>query len=499
LADVLVVEIEALYPRETGTATISCVKLYVAFTEGMGGYQPGYAEKDLLLLLADLGPDNANRVVAYYGASGTETLSEEHLRELLFEKKSFGELVSLAGMRLRRRKENKTSVPYFAALPHARRCQSCQTRPADEYDADEDGQPGPLCPVCRGKRDASGKRTWSKRFEMTLRRDLAPLAEQYFSNYDQERIHSARDLTQIGAACQGQKRGYIGFIYADGDSVGRYVETRRTMREYRQASLRINQATWLAVVTALATHLSATEVLRPESEGAELIHPFEIITVGGDDVLLIVPAHAALPIAIKLSEEFERRAPRVGDQTLRMSVGVVIADDHNPVRLLRDLTEELLKHSAKPYGREMAQAAIDFHILRSQAMLGGSASQARERFPYSVEADREKLRLTGRPYTRPHMAAMWDALSALKQANFPNSQMHALAENLPAGRGPSTLFYLYQSVRLKETGFEKLHQTLQAAKGRADDAQPLPWFDSPSPDLDFETPLWDVADLYDFC
>jgi CRISPR-associated protein Cmr2 len=497
-AETLVTEIESLYPQETGTATISCVKLPVATSQGLGGYQPGYGGNELLNLLADLrDPVHADRIYAYYDISEM-SLGQPHKR--ISERKSFQELVALAGVKLHQRKESKVAIPFLEALPQARRCQSCQIRPAREYGTDEDGQPWPLCPVCQGKVKASKRESWVERFKDSLKDDLMNWSKEYYGEYKGRKVHVARDLTEIGAACQGRKRGYIGFIYADGDSVGRYVQTRRTMYEYREASRLINQATWLAVVKALATNLSVARVTLSELKKEGPIHPFEIITVGGDDVLLIVPGHAALPVAITLSEEFEQNVRQVVDDPLRMSLGVVIADDHNPVRLLRDLAEDLLKRSAKPHSRETGQAAIDFHVLRSQAMLGGTVSQARERFPYLVEADREQLRLTGRPYTRAQVAAMWEALKALKHKGFPNSQLHALAENLPVGRGPSTLFYLYQSVRLQKIGFDNLHQTLQAAARRMATAHPAPWFypSQSNAEWDFETPLWDVADLYDF-
>ncbi|MCB8983456.1 MAG: type III-B CRISPR-associated protein Cas10/Cmr2 [Ardenticatenaceae bacterium] len=431
------------------------------------------------------------------------------------EKAHYGEVVAWAGHWLRRRKEEKGALPFFETLAHQKRCPSCQKRPASNR------QPIPWCEVCHAKRQAQRRFTWFNIFTTFVDKET-DLQKKYYGQHITEADYP-QDLTELATASQG-RRGYVAFLYFDGDNIGSLLQAARTRQDYETLSRQLRQTTEKAVFTSLATHLHPTivkgsasraEVGQPQLEGQDiLIHPFEIITIGGDDVMLIVPAHVALPIAIQMgelfSEELTTAVAKLGikrDKPETMSGGIVIAESHTPIRILRDLSHQLQDEAKK-----LVDGGLDFHILKSSDMPASKIETLRESFPYLLEK-REKgkdLRLLARPYTYPRARTLWQGLLALEKDRFPTSQMHLLAESLLDGRASATLFYEYQKQRhqsraARESGpYATMQQLLtdlpsNPSDGRPDASNPLPWYRArPDDSFLYTTSLWDIAELYDF-
>jgi CRISPR-associated protein Cmr2 len=230
------------------------------------------------------------------------------------------------------------------------------------------------------------------------------------------------------------------------------------------------------------------------------IYPFEIITIGGDDVWLIVPGDAALPVAAAISAAFVEKAPPRpdGDGPCTLSGGVVVADDHNPVRVLRDVAKDLARAAKR--ARQEAEDQIgyvDFHIFKSADMLDRDISALRRAYPYRLPYYGKILRLLARPYAADTLSQLWDALQTLRRNRFPTSQMHQLAEALLRGRSESTLFYEYQRARDTKGHFDDLDDALKIAQ-RNSTRDPTPWEDLKDDRYDYQTALWDIAELYEF-
>jgi CRISPR-associated protein Cmr2 len=430
----------------------------------------------------------------------------------------FGGLARWAGNWLRRRKEDKSPGPFFEALPHAVRCRSCHIRPADHYVSLGDW---PLCQVCKNKRIYEGRRAWFRHFQQFLT-DHSALTQQYYTRRepfppfpapDEEDYAPPRqlpqDLSELGQASQG-RRGYVGLIYLDGDGLGDLFYELTKMSCYRDFSKQIQQTLKHAVMSALAAYLHPARVRASEAR-AEVgekpapgewvwIHPFEIITIGGDDVWLIVPGDAALPIAAAVSTAFSNKAPPRPDngEPCTLSGGVVIADDHNPVRVLRDLAKDLAREAKRArQGTDVDTGYIDFHIFKSADMLDRKLSTLRQTYPYTLPAGEKSLRLLGRPYPSDVLTGLWLALQELRKNDFPTSQMHQLAEALLLGRHRSSLFYEYQRVRDTEDHFVRLDAALTVAQGNRE-IDPTPWRKLCDDRYSHQTALWDIAEVYEF-
>jgi CRISPR-associated protein Cmr2 len=147
--------------------------------------------------------------------------------------------------------------------------------------------------------------SWVEKFEDFLRENN--LDKQYYNKINNP--DEARSLIEIGNA--SQPNGFVAYIYADGNNMGGYIQKIQTPQQYQQFSDDIFEATEQSVYHALAQHLHPHQLHDLKDEEKEhrngrWIHPFEILTIGGDDVMLIVPADKALAIAQTIGEEFER-------------------------------------------------------------------------------------------------------------------------------------------------------------------------------------------------
>ncbi len=456
-AEGLVREIEALYPRETGAATITAVA-------------------------CPLPPD--------------------------YNDQAFGQYAAWAVHQLQRRKESsKPAPPFFQTLAHQSRCESCQQRPALA------GNAANWCAVCLGKRRFQQRNAWFDHF-------LKNAGASY--PLPAETVYYPHDLAELSQASQ-PKTNHVAFIYLDGDSIGRLLQQIKAKAQYKKVSVQLSRVTKDAVFQALAKWLKPVRVTGSDARrevnqhqlvGQDIfIHPFEIITIGGDDVMLIVPAQAALPIALEIGQTFSREMTAFGrrelnrSQPITMSGGVVIADNHTPVRVLRDLAHQLQDEAKKLPG-----GALDFQVLKSADMLAATVEAVREQYPYLLKGygrSGRDLRLLSRPYTYAQAQTLWDGLTRLKADGFAASQMHLLAASLLEGKAAATLFYEYQSHRAKKekkayAALQKLLLALQRPEAVPPPATPAP--DDPLPwrkaareaDFSHDTALWDIAELYDF-
>jgi hypothetical protein len=412
---------------------------------------------------------------------------------------AFGQLASWAFHCLSRRKESKTAPPFFEVLPHQTRCASCQKRPA-QIDLLAQMPDWPQCQICYNKRTHAQREAWFNRFDEALKGNLE-LARAYYR--DVKNAVAPQTLSEIGQASP-RKKGYVAFLYLDGDGIGKKLKQISDAPAYRRLSQALEEATTTAVYTALARHLypsqiTGDELRREVGRGREAgqpvtIHPFEIITIGGDDVLLIVPANAAIPIATAIGQLFGQKMAEAGWPDMTMSAGVVMADDHTPMQILVDLAKQLLQEAKSGGG-----GRLDFHVLKSADMLDRRLGGARQQYPYLVahagQGGRDLL-LLARPYTYRQMDALWQQLRLIRQDGFATSQMHLLAASLLDGRQTSTLYFQYQRARHGQAydRLEKLLKELQEHTVR----DPLPWQTVSDRDYSHQTALWDVAELYDF-
>ena len=516
IADDLAAQIERCYPDRTGTATITCVWRPVSPQEVLHGWGGTTFSQDQVNALRDrLTAEDWQRVARAYGLSDGGPIPPEAYRQ----RRGFGQMVQVMGTLLRRRKETPPAIPVVEAFPFAMRCQVCQVRPAERI-APYFGEDRPLCAACQRKAGdgrAQEARSQQVRRFLAWLKDRPDLEERYLGDAARRRVHFTQDLNELGAACRARP-GYIGLLYADGNRMGQVLESLPTPEAYRQFSQALREALEHAAYQALAEHLHPIQIERVSPTGKPLgkgyIHPLEPLVAGGDDLILIVPADVALPIALRLSQLFEREmVQRVPDEiwswlppALRhptLSVGVAIADSHNPVRVLQQLSRELCKSAKGRVHEEEEQghpptSALDFLVLKSQSMLRRDLRQLRRLPPYYYSEDgRRRGRLmTAAPYTLEEGRRLLRLLKAIRQANTPTSLLQNLVAALHRGRKYGSLHYLYQQARLG--GTQPLLTLLPRVWPYDDRRDPIPWHRLPGEEEVFATIVPDLLDLYPF-
>ena len=254
-------------------------------------------------------------------------------------------------------------------------------------------------------------------------------------------------LTDIGD--RSSWRDYVGVVYADGNSMGKIVQALDRPETFRQFSKIVDESIREACFTSLS-QISQSEVgkTREAFEQHRRFEPLaaDILLLGGDDLLVAVPADRALDFALKVTNEFERLTQEkiaslqdaetqqffraeLGKQGFTISCGVAIAKSSYPFYLALDLAEQLLKnakrrdsHTSQP--TEQGVARIDFHVV------AGANSYALEQMredTYQVFPDAPAPR-TLRPLSCSQLEVLRTSVQELRNARFPHSKLHELQE-----------------------------------------------------------------------
>jgi CRISPR-associated protein Cmr2 len=556
LASRLAHEIERLYTTETlvgrGVAVageFSLLELQYGLRPNefwIQEYQEGLANNELEPILR-----------AYYGTPDPERGETDE--SLFFRRKTFNELsTSLALERHKRRDGNENPsrpIPNFETISYARRCSACDRRGAVYYFEAQDYY---LCEPCARKRyvgylakklqpdtswftdnfrwqDPQPIWLWYWEFERYLAQD-ANRKERYYGQIAPDKVDNPWDLSEIAQVSDPNR--FIGLIYADGNNVGSLIERIASPAAYRQFAQRLFLTTRDAVFASLAEHLQAASITASEERtrwtgktGDVWIHPFEILSIGGDDLLLIVPGSKALEIANDIAKRLEqpfqsqwlfktevkdaqklKEAQRYwpvdeeGHSTVEepmtqpvvsLSAGVVIAAENTPVFFLLNLAGELLrlaKDKAKGLKKEQGYhgGTVDFLVLKSIPMVTTNLRVFRD-VAHTVKRGDFCLRLIARPYTLQEMEGLVNTVRTLKEVDFPRTQLYTLHGFLRQGQMTAMINYLYYRTRLKEEKQRALVRAFDWAWHRDGMA---PW--RKVGDKVLETSLGDLIEVYEF-
>jgi hypothetical protein len=235
--------------------------------------------------------------------------------------------------------------------PAAKRCDWCHLWPAihlihDQLDKDSKSENKEVCTDCNKRHDpeAAG-RTTAKRF--------APFAEQRLlaklnkpDNDDRILPDDFDELRRLGP--YPEDATHLATIFADGNAIGGLIaQLRQAARRQRRprgggvtladAPKLIDDATWNAAAVAVAALAGSGSRFWP-------VIPH---LVGGDDLLVSVPAHCAWQFVRTYLAGFVAgtQAMTVGGAAPSASAGVVIHHYQEPISVVVDLAEELLRQA----------------------------------------------------------------------------------------------------------------------------------------------------------
>lgn len=377
--------------------------------------------------------------------------------------------------------------------------------------------------------------SWVQKF-LNARKKLS--SSQYFAKLpvDLDKVDEARSLREIGAACN--RKGFVAYIYADGNNIGSYIQKNiKTPEAYQRFSEKISEATEQAVYRAIAQHLQPVHYQpddKSDRKRPSWIHPFEILTIGGDDVFLVVPADKALAIAHSLATEFESHLlthyptppnfeadeihryrpfpPQPDSQCeLSMSIGVLIAAENTPIYYAQALVEQLLK-SAKQKAKTLTKSGyrggtVDFLILKAVTAISSNLAEFREKGLTKSHSGKAKLKLYGAPYTLHELSGLIKTAEALSEKKFPASQLYQLRSLLDQGKRTAILNYRYFRVRLKDNAKQVLEDAFETAwcSAKTNGGNLAPWMSLHEPSstktddkTTYETIWRELIDLMSF-
>jgi hypothetical protein len=258
-----------------------------------------------------------------------------------------------------------------------------------------------------------------------------------------EEGHKLRPIDAESIGEHAQRKGYVGLVYADGNAIGRLVqeldspEVCQDFSELLDGSIR--QACYDALGETCWREITQLRENRANGKRTGQL-PADILLLGGDDLLVLLPADRALDFALHVTETFERLTRqsqaqgaarqflkhRLGQRGLTISCGVALGPARYPFYLLLDLAEELLR-SAKHGGSDdeettkyWAPAYVDFHLVAGSTSQELSAIREED---YRVDKTCPR---TLRPYRRERLECLRDATRRLRQGGLPRSKLQEL-------------------------------------------------------------------------
>ena len=236
-----------------------------------------------------------------------------------------------------------------------------------------------------------------------------------------------------------QGKDYLGFIYADGNGMGKRFADCQGLKEYSQLAVTVDRAIYTAVCRAIRDHLKIEDHLKPQNKDKGPVLPFDLLLLGGDDVLMVVPASVALDVAKTIAQEFHNEMrnafPDEPKKQATLSVGVVLAPIKYPFGLLYDLVEDTLKFAKK--GGAKARAEVDqseqYDDTRINFMtVTGNTSQSFKKVYDSLhrrdQKSKEEFYATLRPYDPKSLALLLDLIREGHDQRLGRTKLHQVRE-----------------------------------------------------------------------
>lgn len=354
---------------------------------------------------------------------------------------AYPEAVRMAHFQLRGQREFATCQRSAALIPLMMQCKSSAHLPAADIDDKNDGDI--LSHASYEKRqhgsDARLHGIWEQWMEHLRAREQSWPSAEYWHKLRCE------SLTDIGD-CSAWS-GYIGLVYADGNGMGKIIKALDSPETYYQFSRIVDESIREACFTALDQVVESEiknvqAALKNQKPFKSL--PADILLLGGDDLLVALPADRALDFAQKATETFQKLTQKkihaLKDEKTRdlfhkesdnkgftISCGVAVAKSNYPFYLLFDLAGALLKNAKRKdsfYSHREADGVsrIDFHVVAGAN--SHALKQVREE-TYLAKAKATDPR-TLRPLSCRQLKQLRENVRMLREAGFPHSKLHEL-------------------------------------------------------------------------
>jgi hypothetical protein len=463
------------------------------------------------------------------------------------ENEDIGDVLELLRYRLREAKDSQL-IQDPIALPSQvflRLCDSCGVRYAEVWDKDEGQDPAVqgnrYCKVCYQKRiedDAVKDSITGKKPDKS-----SPLWEELIKC-----LHDAGYTLPEGTDRPddfnvfhnfGEAKDYIGLIYADANNMGNEIKNFRTLERLKGFADKVDSSIYQAVCDAVQKHLPVRQLSDQNLPGAthssaknnspQWVFPFDILLLGGDDLVMVTPASLAMDVALTTAKSFNELTKSWGfeGKGYILSVSVILAPIKYPFGLLQDLAETTLKAAKKKRGKQEKQeekkekkkpsaygdTSINFMVV------AGSTSHDFDKVyrqmsnkDVQVSGYTQKVHFyaTLRPYTVEELEILLKAIRDGRKMSLGRTKLHQVREavlrmNLTISVGESLAVlrnwrqsqreFIYNHVYRLGGHYQERHQEIDKP-GTLFPRVTFPWF--ADGDSIYRTSLLDFVELYDF-
>jgi hypothetical protein len=284
--------------------------------------------------------------------------------------------------------------------------------------------------------------------------------------------------------------------------IGQKIEELETLGELKEFAARVDDAIHRAVSEAIQKYL-------PIRSG---MLPFDILLIGGDEVLMVVWASDAMDVAYTIAQRFHE----LTRQEHTLSVGVVLAPVKYPFGLLLDLAEDALKMSkekstdSQGTGKSSGNTRINFVTVMDTANNMFSTVYESLHTKRDVQGREVEFYATLRPYSLEQLAFLLSAIREGHKRRLGRTKLHKLREmilKLNVANAVGGVLPLLKSWNDKQRGFVvshvyKMGDYYQIPRRNPSDPttwafhNPFPWF-ADGRDI-YRTSLLDFVDLCDF-
>ncbi len=431
--------------------------------------------------------------------------------------------LALLRYRLREQKGHPHAHINEPSDPLMRLCDSCGIFYAVERVPIEEAY---YCQSCLNKQVEDGDvkeyiTTWigrqkpRKDFESPLWKEVLERLQRY-NYYLPDDTERPEDLNVFGEFRQA--KDYLGLIYADANGMGKKFEELSTLREVQDFAQKIDEAVYWAMCKVISDRLPVKEPRESR------VFPFDILLIGGDDIVLVTPAAQAMPVAYALAERFytltngeQRQDSREQAETHSLSVGVVLAPTNYPFSLMFNLVEDTLKFAKMDGSKVVEQEKHAYEKTRINFLVvSGNTSQSFGKV-YKLlhqKKSQHSFYATMRPYTLEQLKFLLEMLQEGSRRALGRTKLHQLREailQLNLSTSVTESLAVLRSWKEEERDFvvKKVYSTERKYPLYEWDEQnpaapfpvvTFPWLvDSKEKDIkQYRTLLLDFVELYDF-
>lgn len=327
-----------------------------------------------------------------------------------------------------------------------------------------------------------------------------------------EKTERPSDFNELRGIAGG--KDYFAVIYADGNGMGTVMQDQHSLNKQRDKANLIDGAVYKALRSAVSKHLPVVQ------HNNASMFPFDLLLVGGDDILIVTPADVALDVALTLATEFYEQS----DRQHTLSIGVILAPIKYPFGLLYDLAEDALKFAKREGARKVKEAAKERASTYGDTFINfmvvtGSTSQSFEKVYKSLHEKHGRVSgragevafyATLRPYTVEELTYLLKLIRDGKALGLGRAKLHQVREAvLKMNLAGSVMEGLAVLRNWRSRQQEFVLKQVYTLGGRCqeqykDESRPetffprvtFPWFaDGPNA---YRTSLLDFVELYDF-